>query len=174
MTIIACARRKTDGLLTWPQVSPQAPNQSAIVQKGINSFGSVADDWEYIELTNEEYQTVKSAMPGRSFMAITVDEVGSPTRELTAKPAPSISSDKAQIEDDGVDEAVVTFDVGAASFEGDVTFIITAPDGDQQTIVKTAAVGVASLSITTLLTGNILVDARAEDFGDGVIVVEGI
>jgi hypothetical protein len=174
MAIIACARRKTDGLLTWAQVSPQAPDQSAIIQKGINSFGGVADDWEYIELSDEQYQSMRAAMPGRAFLTLSTDPEGIVTAELAVKAAPGLSSDKAQIEDDGIDEATITFEVGAASFSGDVSFTISAPDGSQQTIVKTAAAGVASVSLTTLLTGAIVIDARAEDFGDGVIVVEGI
>ena len=175
MTIIACARRKTDGLLTWAQTSPQAPDQSAIIQKGVNTIGGATDDWDYAELSADQYAAVLAAMPGRSFLTFSTNpQTEAVTATLTSKTAPLIASDKNQIEDDGVDEAVITFDVGAASFEGDVTFIITGPDGSQESIVKTAATGVAALSITTLLTGAITIDTRAEIFGDGIITLEGI
>jgi hypothetical protein len=175
MTIIACARRKTDGLLTWAQSSPQAPDQNTIIQKGVNSFGGVADDWAYTELTSGQYATVRAAMPGRSFLTFSTDpETQQEIPNLTSKPAPLIASDKSQIEDNGVDEASITFDVGALSFEDDVTFIVTGPDGAQQAVVKTAAAGVAAISITTLLPGSISIDIRAEAFGDGIINLEGV
>jgi hypothetical protein len=171
MAIIACARRKSDGLLTWAQVSPQAPNQNAIIQKGIDKFGGVAGDWEYTELTAAEYTTVQDAMPGRSFYI----PQGEPLPPLiTTNSAPSLTSDKAQIEDDGVDEATITFDALDAAYTGDVDFIVSAPDGTMNTVVKTAVAGVATLSLTTLLTGAIAIDARAEAKGDSVLIVEGI
>jgi hypothetical protein len=67
MAIFACARRKPDGLLTWAQSSPQVPDQAAIIQKGINSFGGVANDWEYTELTAQQYDNLRAAMPGRRY-----------------------------------------------------------------------------------------------------------
>jgi hypothetical protein len=165
MAIFACARRKSDGLLTWAQSSPQAPDQSAIIQNGIDSFGGVANDWEYAELTVQQYDSLRAAMPGRSYLV---------SGELSSQPAPDFTVDKDEIEDDGVDEAIITFDVGDAGFAGNVTFIVSAPDGSQQTSVQAAVAGVASLSITTLLIGIITIDARAEAYGDGIITVEGI
>jgi hypothetical protein len=55
-----------------------------------------------------------------------------------------------------------------------VTFIVSAPDGSQQTSVQSAVAGVASLSLSTLLSGTILIDARVEAYGDGIITLEGI
>ena len=175
MTIIACARRNSDGLLTWAQVSPQAPDPDAIIQNGVNAFGGVASDWDYTELSETQYQSVLAAMPGRSFLALSTDpETGEVSAELSSLPAPAISLDKSEIEDDGVDKAAITFDVGGLDFSGDVSFIITAPDGEQQTIIQAAVAGVATLTLTTLLTGSIVIDTRAESHGDGIITLEGI
>ena len=85
MAIIACARRKSDGLLTWAQTSPQSPDQSAIIQNGIDAFGGVADDWGYAELSPQQYATMQAAMPGRSYLV---------ESELTSQSAPGIAIDK--------------------------------------------------------------------------------
>ena len=165
MAIFACARRKSDGLLSWAQTSPQSPDQSAIIQNGIDAFGGVADDWGYAELSPQQYTAMQAAMPGRSYLI---------EGELTSQSAPEVATDKSEIEDDGVDEATITFDVDDAGFTGDVTFIVSGPDGSRQTIVESAVAGVATLGLTTLLTGTIVIDARAEAYGDGIISLEGI
>jgi hypothetical protein len=169
MAIIACARRKTDGLLTWAQTSQQAPDKNAIIQKGVDSFGGVAADWEYRELSDEQAPLVLAGMPGRAFMA---DDDG--ITSVTVPRTPTISVDKGQIEDDGVDEATISFDTTDGTFTGDVSFKISVAGDEAQTIVKAAVAGVATLTVSTLLTGKIYIDARVESIGDGHIEVEGI
>lgn len=172
MTIIACARRKTDGLLTWPQTSPQAPDQSAIIQKGVNSFGGVADDWEYATLTEEQFGTIRAGMPGRAYLDISgeFDEIV----DVSVPRTPITSVDKNEIEDDGVDEAVISFDTTDATYIGDVRFIVTGPDENTQILIKSAVAGVATLSVSSLLPGTISIHVRAELYGDGHITLEAI
>jgi len=171
MAVNSCARRKTDGLLTWPQSSPQMPSASAVQENAARRFGGVAADYELVTLTDEQLTTVRAGIPGRAFAS--KDEFDQVTA-VTVPRTPTLTSDKAQIADDGLDEAVITFDTTDGTFTGDVTFIVSAPDGTRQTVVKAAVAGVATLTLSTLLTGNITIDARADLFGDGLMTVEGI
>lgn len=163
--IYTCARRTSDGLLSWADASPNAPDEGAVRQNAANALGGALGDWEYQELSQAQYDALAAAMPGRSYLN---------GGNLTSQTAPAISSDKAQIEDDGTDTAVITFDVQDAAYAGPITWRVTAPDGTVTTETENAAAGVATLEVTSQLAGSIRVEAEAITRGVGLIEIEAI
>lgn len=150
MTIIACARRKTDGLLTWAQTSPQQPDADAIIQKGINSFGGVADDWEYTELTPQQHDDLQAAMPGRSFL-----NAGA----LTSAAPPDLSAVP------GSGQVTITCDVQDAAYQGAIAWQCIAPDGTSHKVTGAATNGVEQWIIETGQIGTYTVRVDVEAFG---------
>jgi len=163
--IYACTRRKADGLLTGVQSSPGMPDPVAPINNAIIAFGGIFSDWELVELSQADYDTIIAALPGRSFII---------ADELSSKSAPTIGADKTQIEDDGVDVATVTFNVGDVDYIGDVTWKVNDPEGEIITETEAMVAGVATLAITTTLIGTITVQAETVAHGVGLIEIEGM
>lgn len=160
-----CARRVSDGLLTWADASTHPPAAFQVVENAINALGGTLEDWEAVELSYDEYIAQLNAIPGRSYLNGDL---------LSSQPVPILSSDKTQIQDDGVDMATLTIDVQNAAYVGGVNWKVTAPDGTVQTLTKTAVAGVADLTVITHSKGVITVEAEAITQGVGRILIEGV
>lgn len=163
--IYATARRNSDGLLCPPDESRLKPIESTVIQNAVNGYGGTIEDWTYLELIQPQFLAVRAAAPAKSYL----------NDGLLSNPgAPTLSSDKAQVADDGTDTALLSFDVLDAEYAGSVKWTVTAPDGSVQTSEKTAAAGVSSLSLTCNVTGRIQVEAQAITHGTGRIEIWGI
>lgn len=146
MPIYAAARRLSDGLLTGVQSSPKTPNEATMIAKG-----GATEDWQYVELTQQQYDGVIAALPGRSFLN---------NDSITSATPPQLSSEVTR-----AGEVTVTCDVGDATYTGLISWECISPDGLSHADSANAVAGVDTWVIATGQIGNYAVRAEAELFG---------
>jgi hypothetical protein len=146
MAIYAAARRLADGLLTGMQSSPKSPDPDTMIAKG----GS-APEWEYVELTQQQYNAVIAALPGRSFMN---DDI------ISSAVPPQLTSEVT-----GAGEVTVSCDVGDVAYNGAISWECIAPDGIAHKASGTATDGIEVWIIQTGQIGTYSVRVDVELFG---------
>lgn len=87
---------------------------------------------------------------------------------------PSISSDVPEIDNDGVEQVVITVDVGDAAYTGLVIWDIFYPDGNSFQDQENAVSGVSQLTLTTLQEGNHTIKVFCDGFGESSISIFGV
>jgi hypothetical protein len=134
----SAAKRITDGLLTSFVDSPNMQDEAAAIANAIAAIGGVADDWQLVELTSEQYQAVMAGLPGRPFL---VDEA------VTVATPPGVSLSNGTVQADGI--ATITLTVTIPGYNGAVKVTVVHPDGSSTTDTFTSVAGVASDTIST-------------------------
>lgn len=87
---------------------------------------------------------------------------------------PSLSADKTEIANDGVESITVTCDLGDAVATDEIRWSVTAPDGSVINEVDNAVAGVDSWQLTTSHVGVHTVAVETDYFGWAEILFEGV
>lgn len=159
---IFAAQRIADGLISVATDVPNLPTN--LIQRAIDGDGGITENWQGITLTDQQYDAVKAAYPGRAYLA---------GGNITAKSL-ALTSNKAQITADGVDSATLTANTGDASYTGNVEFTVIAPNGTVLTENVACIAGVATTTMTTTQVDMHTIKAECIEFGSDEIAVEGI
>lgn len=170
--VYICARRLSDGLLTWAQATEALTTEAltteartALVNNAVIELGGVAGDWEALELTPEQYTAQQAAIPARSYL---------PNGDVVVQTAPTVTTDKTQIDNDGVDFATITANVHDSNYNGACLWRVRDTDNSETTIEDTATAGVATLPLATISEGIIHIEFNCPNYGVGFVEVEGI
>jgi hypothetical protein len=159
--IYSTARRKSDGLLTWPAAGPNIQGAAAL-DNAVLALGGTAADWELVELTEAQHSNILAGT-GRAFLVAGALTIATP-------PAAALSA--ATVENDGVAE--ITLTVTIPSYAGPVKVEIYPPTGEKISSTLTAVAGVASETISTEQEGAHRVMVETEAAGVAWVEFSGV
>lgn len=87
---------------------------------------------------------------------------------------PTLSVNKSQIENDGVDSITITCQLDDNTLEDEIRWSVTAPDGTVVTAAQNAVNGVDTWELTTSHEGVHQVQVETDEFGSAGISFEGV
>lgn len=167
--MITAVRRASDGLLADIQICPQWPQETGPrINNAVVQFGGAAAEWALIEIPSALWVDINPA----ARQSASLD--GQTVNGITQSTPPSMTSDKASIENDGAEVATITADVNDAEFAGTVRWSVALPDMTCVTAYDVMAGGVATLELTTTVEGAHSVAAEVELFGVSRVIVTGV
>jgi hypothetical protein len=150
-----CAKRISDGVLSWVDETPQADTE-AVINQAAGLYGGSADDWTFQELTPEQAEIVRGSMPARSKLVGGVLSSATPI-SLTLSAGTVLANGAAQI--------TLTVDCHDLAYIGAVSLKITNPSGvivadsdnavagEVEFLISTEIVGVHRIEVETVLHG---------------------
>lgn len=159
------AVRTSDNLLYVPDAAPNLPADggAAVRQNAAAALGGAIGDWEFLELTDVQYAAMRGQQ-GRAYLS---------GESITIK-AMTLTSSAPTLTADGATTVTLTADTGDASYAGNITFTVTAPDGSTGSETVQAAAGQAQTTLSTTQVGNHSVRAECVEFGVKETTVEGV
>lgn len=160
------AKRLSDNLLYPPQRPKQLPadNGAAMISNAISAFGGTAQDYEFIELSSQQYAAIMAAQPGRAYLV---------NDEIVAKTM-TLNSNKATITANGTDTATITADTGDANYTGAIRFTLIPPTGDPLVSTVNAVAGVAQEAVTTQQVDEHVIRVESVEFGVKELTIKGV
>lgn len=100
--------------------------------------------------------------------------IGNENGVIVIRQISDLSADKSELENDGADSATITADVADASFTGQITWRVIAPDGTESIETEAMSAGQATLLVTTTQEGSHSVSAEVVDYGSKQIEIQGV
>lgn len=149
-------RRKSDGWLSWPNETPNLPTSSEQLTSLASRLGGVAEDYEYVELSQEQFDAINLAKPGRSFL------VGN---SISSAIAPTAAIDRTEVPSDDTTLVTISVNVHDASYAGLVSCMVICPDNVVIKDSDNAVAGVAQFQIATPQLGIHKIELESEKHG---------